>query len=158
MSNYIKSSRQARKKGFSAKFQLEKIKELFPNLKIIKSKGNNFEIVIKLRPTTLSEEYDVKICFDKFLGVNIYVINKKLKIAENRSKLPHIYPPFNAQRLCLYSPKKRQWTREKLLISTVVPWASEWLQFYELWLVNGDWLGGGHDEYGEIIEKKSVEE
>ncbi|MBD3861974.1 hypothetical protein [Olleya marilimosa] len=156
MSNYIKNARQARKKGFSAKFQLEKIKELFPNLKIIKSKGNNFEIEIKLRPTTLSEEYDVKICFDKFLGVNVYVINKKLKIAKNRTKLPHIYPPFNAQRLCLYSPKKRQWTREKLLVSTILPWASEWLQFYELWLVNGDWLGGGHDEYSDYVENKKV--
>jgi hypothetical protein len=158
MSNYIKSSRQARKKGFSAKFQLEKIKAMFPNLMINKSKGNSFEIEIKLRPTTLSEEYDVKICFDKFLGVDVYVINKKLKIAKNRSKLPHIYPPFNAQRICLYSPKKRQWTREKLLVSTIVPWASEWLQFYELWLVNGDWLGGGHDEYSNYVEKKKVED
>jgi len=153
MSNYIKNVRQAKKKGFSAKMQLIKIKEVFPDLEIKKSKGNNFEVIIKLRPTPISKQYDVKICFDKYLGVNVYVINEELEIAENRSKLPHIYPPFDAQRLCLYSPKKKQWTREKLLISTIVPWASEWLQFYELWLINGDWLGGGHDEYSEKIEE-----
>jgi hypothetical protein len=29
------------------------------------------------------------------------------------------------------------------LAMTVIPWISEWLYFYELWLVTGEWLGGG---------------
>jgi hypothetical protein len=28
--------------------------------------------------------------------------------------------------------------------NTILPWISEWLFFYELWLFTGDWLGGGH--------------
>jgi hypothetical protein len=41
-----------------------------------------------------------------------------------------------------YSSKKvrRGWM---LLAYTVVPWTSEWLVFYELWLITGEWLGGG---------------
>jgi hypothetical protein len=33
---------------------------------------------------------------------------------------------------------------DRLLAITVVPWISEWLIYYELWLVTGRWLGGGH--------------
>lgn len=31
------------------------------------------------------------------------------------------------------------------LADTIVVWASEWLFFYESWLLTGDWLGGGHE-------------
>ncbi|MEW7280215.1 hypothetical protein ABW636_16615 [Aquimarina sp. 2201CG1-2-11] len=123
-------------------------------MKVIKTKGNLFEVVIKLKPTPVSKVYDVKICFDKYSGVDIYVINEKLEVASNRKTLPHVYSHIE-QKLCLYSWKKRQWTKEKLISSTVIPWASEWLEFYELWLISGKWLGGGHDEYGEYEEKKS---
>ncbi|MDY0295864.1 MAG: hypothetical protein RB296_00975 [Acidobacteriota bacterium] len=30
-----------------------------------------------------------------------------------------------------------------IIAKTIVPWASEWLIFYELWLATGEWLGGG---------------
>ena len=30
-----------------------------------------------------------------------------------------------------------------LLADTIVPWAAEWLMHYELWLVTGEWTGGG---------------
>jgi hypothetical protein len=156
-SSYIKNSKQARKKGFSASKQLEKIIELFPNLEVIKTKGNSFEVIIKLCPTIVSKSYDVKICYDKYSGVDVYVINEKLEVAKNRKKLPHVYS-HPEQKLCLFSWKKRQWTKEKLISTTIIPWASEWLEFYELWLISGKWLGGGHDEYGEHIEKKSIED
>ena len=29
------------------------------------------------------------------------------------------------------------------LATTIVPWCSEWLFYYELWLATGEWLGGG---------------
>ena len=148
-SSYIKKSKQVRKKGFSALNQFEKIKDMFPDLETLKLKGTSFEIVIKLQPTTVSKSYDVKICFDKYLGVSVFVINEKLEVAKNRSKLPHVWS-HTKQKLCLYSWKKNQWTKEKLISSTIIPWASEWLEFYELWLISGKWLGGGHDEYGDF--------
>ena len=151
-SSYIKKSKQARKKGFSASKQFEKLKQAFPHLKVLKQKGNHFEVVVKLRPTTASRVYDVKVCFNKYQGVSVYVVNEKLEVARNRKKLPHVYS-HEEQKLCLYSWKKRQWTKEKLISSTIIPWASEWLEFYELWLISGQWLGGGHDEYGDFEEK-----
>lgn len=32
-----------------------------------------------------------------------------------------------------------------LLADTILPWTSEWLLHYELWLVMGRWAGSGHD-------------
>lgn len=151
-SSYIKSSKQAIKKGFSASKQFMKLKQAFPDLMVLNQKGNHFEVVFKLRPTSASKLYDLKVCYDKHEGVSVYVVNEKLEVARNRKKLPHVYS-HQEQKLCLYSWKKRQWTKEKLISSTIIPWASEWLEFYELWLISGQWLGGGHDEYADFEEK-----
>lgn len=145
-SNYLKGKKNYTKNGFNSSYQLNKIKEFFPNIDVVKSGGNSFVIEFKIQPTTLSKFYDIKLTFDKYLGVNVYVINEVLAIAKNRHKLPHVYSSAE-QRLCLYSPSKKEWTREKLIVSTIIPWISKWLFFYEIWLIDGDWLGGGHDEY-----------
>ncbi|MFG1635413.1 hypothetical protein ACGFKX_11315 [Pseudonocardia alni] len=48
---------------------------------------------------------------------------------------------YSADEPCLYYGD--EWNDTKLLASTILPWASEWLQFYELWHATGVWLGGG---------------
>ncbi len=58
--------------------------------------------------------------------------------------LPHIY--WNKQRpeypnLCLYDPKEMSWTPEQLIATTVIPWASQWLFFYEYWQITGEFRG-----------------
>ena len=30
-----------------------------------------------------------------------------------------------------------------LIAETIVPWASEWLFYYEIWKGTGEWYGGG---------------
>ena len=30
------------------------------------------------------------------------------------------------------------------IIDTIIPWTQEWLYFYEIWLLTGEWRGGGH--------------
>ena len=59
---------------------------------------------------------------------------------------PHIY--FNTAdpqnpRLCLYDPKERFWSPEEYIAETIIPWASDWLFFFEGWLATGEWEGGG---------------
>lgn len=55
---------------------------------------------------------------------------------------PHRYAE---QEPCLYYPPSDEWTPSMLLAFTIVPWASRWLYFYEMWLATGEWLGGGID-------------
>lgn len=52
--------------------------------------------------------------------------------------LPHV---FSDGSLCLNLAS--DWNRAMLVADTTVPWAAEWLYFYELWLPEGQWYGGG---------------
>ena len=47
--------------------------------------------------------------------------------------------------LCLSA--KGEWDRRHLYIDTVIPWASEWLHFYEVWKATAIWMG---DEVGAV--------
>jgi hypothetical protein len=53
-------------------------------------------------------------------------------------QLPHVFPSDD---LCLYYDEFDG--GQHLIADTVVPWISEWLFHYELWLSTGSWHGGG---------------
>src|SRR3546814_13662114 len=43
--------------------------------------------------------------------------------------------------LFLFDPDGREWSDADLIAETTVKWASEWLHYYELWHLTGEWLG-----------------
>ncbi|MEZ2410402.1 hypothetical protein AB6806_26745 [Bosea sp. RCC_152_1] len=45
--------------------------------------------------------------------------------------------------LCLYDPRTQEWSPARAMAETIIPWAMEWLFFYEAWLLTGEWHGGG---------------
>jgi len=45
--------------------------------------------------------------------------------------------------ICLWYPKKDEWMSDIPLVESVIPWAIEWTEFYELWLLSGVWYGRG---------------
>ena len=60
--------------------------------------------------------------------------------------IPHIYPNLTVPQrphLCLFHPPRREWHLGLAIAETIVPWAAEWLFFYEVWLATGEWTGGG---------------
>jgi hypothetical protein len=126
--------------------QFERIKSSFPNLAIKEKKNDKFTVIIKLRPDLFSKEYEVKIVYETYKPISVYIVNEVLEIAENRNKLPHVYNN-KLQKICLYAKDGGRWDSSKSIVSTIIPWASEWLFYYELWLIDGIWQGGGHDEY-----------
>lgn len=54
--------------------------------------------------------------------------------------------------LCLFDPDGREWTPADLIADTTVPWACEWLHYYELWHMSGEWRGPsvGHHTIAEM--------
>lgn len=51
-------------------------------------------------------------------------------------------PRFHtASALCLYDPDGGQWDPRMLIADTTIPWAADWLKFYEFWLYDGIWRG-----------------
>ena len=128
------------------------IKRHFANVKGSLDR-NKFQCRLAVRPTPLSQEYVLKIRFEKktIESFEVFVLSPKpLKKAAGQQKLPHVYNQ-NSQKLCLCLPAKKEWVPSMLLATSVVHWAIEWLYFYEMWLCTGEWLGGG-----EHPLKKSV--
>jgi hypothetical protein len=92
-----------------------------------------------LTPSTLSKTYTVQLIYKLNKSPDIHVTKPKLVIPEGES-LPHTYP---GERLCLYYPGIGEWRGDMLLVKTIVPWISEWLVNYEIWLGTSKWCGGG---------------
>ena len=62
------------------------------------------------------------------------------------AEIPHLI--FYAEKpeqsgLCLFDPAGKEWSPADLIAATTVKWASEWLAYYELWHLTGDWLAPG---------------
>lgn len=128
-------------KRISLIIQAGNLKNMFPNSIIKRNKEEKLEWIGYLQPTPLSRKYKVKFIYRRNKGVSAYVIEPKpLELLSNSKHLPHVYST-EEQKLCLYYPGIREWDVSMLYTETIVPWISEWLMYYELWLITGDWLG-----------------
>ncbi|MBW2634283.1 MAG: hypothetical protein JRE14_09225 [Deltaproteobacteria bacterium] len=94
---------------------------------------------VALTPSALSKTYTIRVKYKLKKPLDIIVIKPKLFVPDGK-KLPHTYP---GERLCLYYPGINEWRSDMLLAKTIVPWISEWLLNYEIWLVTGKWCAGG---------------
>lgn len=97
----------------------------------------------KLQPSELSIIYDIRIEYSIGKDPDVYVINPApLLLAKDATKLPHIYNQ-EKQHLCLYHRRMNEWNGHKMIATTIIPWISEWLFHYEIWVTTGTWYGGG---------------
>jgi hypothetical protein len=73
---------------------------------------------------------------------------------EGVEKLPHVFDT-KKQQICLHYGPFGEWDSAMFLALKIIPWASEWLLFYELWVITGEWLGEGvdHVPHPPIIKK-----
>lgn len=92
-----------------------------------------------ITPSPLSQIYTIQLRYKLGESPQIHVLKPEL-VAPEGKRLPHTYP---GKRLCLYLPRTGEWRGDMLLSQTIVPWISEWLLHYEIWLVTGKWYGGG---------------
>ena len=115
------------------------IKRLFPDFKST-LQHSEATWVGGLRPTSLSEKYQIKIFYKLESFPKIWVISPELKLRPGANIIPHTYP---SKRLCLFLPKAGEWRGDMLIALTIIPWASLWLYYYEIWYLTGEWLGGG---------------
>lgn len=130
----------ARRQHISLDVQIFNVKKRFPDFSTSKQK----EMVTwigYLQPTPMSSKYKIKIQYSpRNVHPKIWVIFPELIKRIDQDKIPHTY---NENRLCLFLPGTGEWTRDKLISDTIIPWASLWLYYYEVWHATGDWLGGG---------------
>lgn len=124
----------------SAVQQSLRIKKKFPQFEAVRLYQNTGRWRGSLKPSEMSQTYLVEIRLSQSKRPTITVISPKLEIAKGRTKLPHVYP---GDTLCLHYPKYKEWTNSKSIADTIIPWTSLWLLYYEFWLIDGNWRGGG---------------
>lgn len=80
-------------------------------------------------------------------------------------EIPHlIYDSNEPSRsaLCLFDPDGNEWSESDLIAEKTIYWASEWLMYYELWHLTGEWLGPsvGYESVAQIraSEAKAMRE
>lgn len=98
-------------------------------------------------PTPLSRPYQIRIVYHVTDAPKVYVDQPELKELAGNRKLPHVYSEDPVQ-LCLYLPKSGQWTKQQLIVDTILPWTVLWLYYFEMWLISGEWHGGGEHPNG----------
>lgn len=134
---------QPKKSKISISDQIRVLQNYFPDSQILLNKNRGFTWLGKLKSSPLGDTYKIKVVFEKKLSPAVYVVDpEKLKLAGGKTKLEHVYSQEN-QKLCLFYPDGSQWDDSKIIASTIIPWTIEWLYHYEIWLITGEWLGGG---------------
>ncbi len=107
--------------------------------------GRHLNFAFDIKPGTFGRTYRclLKATPDgKF--PTLLVLEPNLSQLAGGKKLPHIYPHSGrGTELCLWFPKSRDWTPQMKFAETHIPWAAEWLYYFEVWLATGVWEGGG---------------
>lgn len=117
------------------------IRSVLPGVTVRLRQGTRLTMTADLQPTPMSRQYNIKIDYRLGASPDVLVVAPKLELHRDAEELPHTFP---GEKLCLHLPG--EWTPSMYIAHTTVPWTSEWLFYYEIWLVTGDWEGGGHGE------------
>lgn len=133
-----------RNRNIPLRAQLEKLRRYFPASTFsVGNYGNTFIWKALFQPSELSCSYEVKIEYILGTSPKVYVLSPNpLPLANGATRLPHVYN-HKKQQLCLYYGAEREWTPDKMIADTILPWISEWLLHYEYWVITGMWHGGG---------------
>lgn len=86
-----------------------------------------------LQPTDESPTYTVRIAYPYPFSPRVWIVFPFID-----PDAPHRY---SDQSLCLYYPQDRSWHGRRFIAETIVPWTAEWLAFYEIWCLTGEWYG-----------------
>jgi hypothetical protein len=95
---------------------------------------------VTLQPSPICQVYTVEVTYRHRSRPRVMVTDPELKLHPRATALPHVYRGGD---LCLHLPG--EWNDSMLLARTILPWTSEWLLHYELWLITGRWAGSGDD-------------
>lgn len=112
--------------------------------------GRVLTCVGEITPSEGCDTYKVKICLPVGMTPRVKVLNPKIEY----DRRIHMYA---CGHLCLYKPKDQPWMETDYVHEKILPWTAEWLVYYELFLITGEWLGpeASHDDEPKEQQKKA---
>ena len=115
--------------------------------RIVKGKkGLQLEWRQELQPSRMSRKYLVLV---RWFGLNdipdVEILSPNLKALSNGKRSPHEFYSKGNTKPCLLFNKSnaKDWVPSMLISESIIPWTLEWLWYWELWLSEGEWRGGG---------------
>lgn len=102
----------------------------------------------QVQPTAASGTYDLRLEARRGTTPTVAVTSPALKPNED-GHLPHVYDTGS---LCV--SRFGDWRPHMLFTDSMLPWACEWLFFYELWLASGLWYGDGPDRLDDVSQAR----
>jgi hypothetical protein len=118
--------------------QAIRLQTLYPHLERPVLHGGRLRWAIPLQPTPISTTYKVAVDFKEHKPPRLFVVDPHL-VTRPAEDLPHTFTDDGS--LCLHYGEFS--SAHDHIADVLVPWASEWLLHYELWLATGEWHGGG---------------
>ncbi len=116
----------------------------YKKLLIKDNSSRKIDMDFLIKSTNTNMEYTIKIKYDSICDVpKVFLLNHHLPIYEET--IPHIYGTRKIKSkeyliLCPFHPKT-DWDNKLIIANTVFLWAIEWIYFYEIWAVSGQWCG-----------------
>lgn len=149
----------ANEKRITPILQCNLLKHEFPN-SVGSVKGGRMVWTCDFLPSALSSTYRLQIIYSLGQSPKAYILSPKpLLLAKGAKRLPHTYrSDCGKQQLCLYLPGSGEWRSSMVIANTIVHWAVQWMYYYEIWLITGKWMGGGHGNWDAIKEEKEDKE
>ncbi|MPZ50968.1 MAG: hypothetical protein GEU75_16990 [Dehalococcoidia bacterium] len=102
-------------------------------------RGKKLTATGRVQPLDITDEYLLELRYQIGERPHVFVIEPAIRRRDGE-RADHMYGDTEP---CVYLPKNGEWSPDKLLAETLVPWTMLWLVFYEAWLVTGVWDGGG---------------
>jgi hypothetical protein len=119
------------------------IRDRFPILHT-RMAGNRLVSRGVVRPTASSQRYKLEAEYQPWSAPALRILEPKIQ--------PEAKLHFHADgTLCLYDWREQPWQKKWHLADTVIPWAAEWLVFYEIYLLTGKWVGPSAPHNSEKI-------
>jgi hypothetical protein len=124
--------------------QKELVERSFPFFRCTLKK-DILECVGEITPSEHCDTYKISIRYKKDGIPEVRIL-----YPETRHRV-HMYPNGT---LCLYDHRDQPWNARDNLHKKLIPWIAEWLVFYELFLMCGEWRGpeAPHDGFEKKTE------
>lgn len=104
----------------------------------------------EIQPAPITQRYRLRLVANAGSVPSVNVVAPVLQ-PNSSGMLPHVYDTGS---LCL--SQFGDWQPTMLFTDTFIPWAMEWLIFYELWRANGIWYGDGPDRLDPVSQTRAL--
>lgn len=113
--------------------QIDCMRKHYPKFNYHRNEDGNLVFIGKLQAKESMREYTISIEFRGDSTPRVRVIDPPLV-----KDAKHVY---RGGYLCLYKPSNFSWNATKPISNYIIAWTSAWIYFYELWRLEGVWMG-----------------